>query len=70
MPAPFEPTSQSGDDSQQDVNYVPNEIDDTVKGGSALPGSAVEPTPEGGIQDSIQDTGFLGTRRTPDEDEK
>jgi hypothetical protein len=38
---PFEPTRL--DKSSQDTTYVPNEIDDTVKGGSALPGSAVNP---------------------------
>lgn len=64
--SPFEPTRDI--DDAQDTNYVPNEIEDTVKGGSALPGSAVNP--KTGTQSPWQSAGFVGTRHVPDEDEK
>jgi hypothetical protein len=59
--APFDPTRLDKD--SQDANYVPNEIDDTVKGGSALPGSAVNPVT--GVQAPWQAQGFVGTRTVP-----
>jgi hypothetical protein len=58
---PFEPTRENKD--AQDTSYVPNEIEDTVKGGSALPGSAVNPT--SGPQAAWQAAGFVGTRSVP-----
>jgi len=58
---PNEPTRWNKD--EQDITYVPNEIDDTVKGGSALPGSAVNPVT--GVQAPWQAAGFVGTRSVP-----
>lgn len=75
--SPFEPVR--GDDDQQDVNWVPNEIDNTLKGGSAHPGSAGEPKAGhfgsggeavGSYAGAAAAQGFVGLRRVPDEDER
>lgn len=69
-------TPKRANDTQQDVNYVPNEIDNTMKGGSAHPGSAVgygNSFPGSGAYGSGVwggGPGFVGTRHVPDEDEK
>jgi hypothetical protein len=51
----FEPTRANKD--QQDVTWVPNEIENTLKGGSAHPGSGL----------SAERTGFVGTKEPPAE---
>lgn len=65
---PFGPTRVNHDD--EEVNYVPNEIDDTVKGGSALPGSAVGSHGQvapGAALAAAEAQGFVGTRHVPGE---
>jgi hypothetical protein len=59
----FEPTRANKD--QQDVTWVPNEIENTLKGGSAHPGSAAGYPGGSGL--SAERTGFVGTKEPPAE---
>jgi hypothetical protein len=59
----FEPARANKD--QQDVTWVPNEIDNTLKGGSAHPGSAAGyAAGSGQVSERI---GFVGTKEPPAE---